>query len=168
MQTSSKFTIVAAFGLALFLTLSCKDDGKQAKTKDIRKCSDDFSSETQFCFKGEIYEKCGKEGTGIEYNPETQFCACKESAVCDSMIVDKCGGKEYNPETESCSDGKIYAVCGDKVYNPSEEDCCYGTIYNPSTQFCSNVLFDKADKCGGKEYNIETQFCDNGEVKNSQ
>ncbi len=168
MQTSSKLILMVALGLALSLTLSCKDDAKQAKVQDAGKCNDDFSSETQFCYKGKIYEKCGKEGASIEYNPETQFCVCKESVACDSMVLDKCGEKEYNPEIESCLDGKIQSICGEKTYNPPEEDCCYGTIYNPSTQFCSSVSFDKVDKCGGKEYNIETQFCDNGVVKNSQ
>ncbi|MCL1956458.1 MAG: hypothetical protein FWF63_03965 [Fibromonadales bacterium] len=153
-STFTKLTIAATLGLALALTLSCKKDSKQAA-----ECDEGFSSETQFCFKSKIYERCGREG--IEYNPETQFCGYDK-------IHDKCGGKEYNSETESCSDGKISAVCGEKTYNPSEEDCCYGTIYNPSTHFCSDISFDSVDKCGGKEYNLETQICDNGEVKNSQ
>jgi len=161
--TFAKLTTSAALGFALFLTFSCKEEGKPAT-----ECKE-LNSETQFCFKSKVYEKCGEEETGVEYNPETQFCACRKPvAGCDSTILDKCGGKEYNPETESCSDGEIYSICGEKTYKPLEEDCCYGTIYNPSEQFCSDILFDSVDKCGGKEYNTEKQFCDNGEVKNSQ
>jgi len=162
--TFTKLIVTAALGLTLFLMLSCKEEAKQAVTE----CKEGFSSDTQFCFKGKIYDKCGNEGIGIEYNPETQFCVCGTATGCDSMIWDKCNGKEYNPEIESCSNGEISSVCGEKNYNPSEEDCCYGTIYNPSTHFCSDISFDSVDLCGGKKYNIETQFCDNGEVKNSQ
>ncbi|MDR2593402.1 MAG: hypothetical protein LBC87_01340 [Fibromonadaceae bacterium] len=163
--TIAKITIVATLGLALSLMFSCKEKDKQAANIECK----ELNPETQFCFKDKVYEKCGEEGTGVEYNPETQFCVCEGSAArCNYMILDKCGGKEYNTEVENCLEGEIYSICGDKNYKPSEEDCCYGTIYNSSKQFCSDISFDVADLCGGKKYNIETQFCDNGEVKNSQ
>jgi hypothetical protein len=166
--TFAKLTTAAAIGLALSLTLSCKEDGKEGK-QATAECKE-VNAETQFCFKGKVYERCGEEGAiGVEYNPETQFCVCEGSAArCNYKLLEKCAGKEYNIETESCSDGQIYSICGEKNYKPSEEDCCYGTIYNPSKQFCSDISFDVVDKCGGKEYNLDTQFCDNGVVKKSQ
>jgi len=167
-STFIKLTTAATLGLALSLTLSCKEEGKQEGKQDTAECKE-VNPESQFCFKGKVYEKCGEEGISGEYDPETQFCVCEGSAArCNYMILDKCGGKEYNAETESCLEGQIYSVCGDKNYKPSEEDCCYGTIYNQSKQFCSDVSFDVVDLCGGKKYNLETQTCDNGAVKNSQ
>jgi len=121
-------------------------------------CEEEFDPFTQFCFGGNVYDRCG----GEEYNPNTRFCF-------ENKFYLKCNGlewPEYNPLLQFCSDGELYLRCNGMERDPKNEFCfdgktvvpkCAGENFNPDEQFClENTLIRK---CGGNEYLPSEQFC---------
>lgn len=115
------------------------------------KCNgEEFFIYTQFCYKGEVYFKCGEDGDYKTYNPETEFCSNY-----DNEVLELCGGREYDVETQFCYKDSIYNGCGDDGFD----------FYNPKTQFCSDM--DRVeDLCNGKKFSpMNNELCDNGVIK---
>ncbi len=100
----------------------------------------------QFCYKNEIYSKCGdSNGNGKhEYNPDTHFCL-------NNSAIAKCGGNEYNHPDEVCNGGIVGKLCGGTWFSLATHFCLSGTTPTPL--------------CGGEEY-TGSQFCRGGAVYN--
>jgi uncharacterized protein (TIGR02145 family) len=136
-----------------------------------------YDQEQYFCHKDKLVERCGfclatgynaGFSAGVEYDPETQFCALESEndGGCDSYgIFDKCGGKVYDQDYQFCHKNSVIDNCNANAYDMHPDGPGYRTgKYNPEKEFCHN---DKlvAEKCGGKTYNAETQLCDGGKIK---
>lgn len=119
--------------------------------------------ETQFCFEGKTYDKCG----GSEYDAQNYKCE-------SNVLKAQCGSGYYDVSTEFCSVGEVYPKCGGNVYDPATQKCegnilkaqcgSGGFFYSVATEFCSgNNVYSK---CGGQiEYDPSIQVCDAGSIK---
>jgi len=129
-------------------------------------CAQEVDPLTQFCWGGEIYERCGNE----EYDPSTRFCFQNKFYLkCNGLKYeenDPNSYNSYNPLLQFCSDGELYLRCNGKERDPSDEFCfdsktvfpkCDGEIFNPDEQFC--LEGELIDKCGGDEYLPTEEFC---------
>jgi uncharacterized protein (TIGR02145 family) len=119
---------------------------------------EEYYPETQFCYNGEIIDKCG----GEEYDPEEFFCssrevsaACCNNGVCQSCYVNsiylerKCAGEAYDLANHLCL---LNLPNGDLLANR-----CGTYIYNPASQRCANDAVET--KCGNDWYDYSKQFC---------
>jgi len=123
-----KTTILAGFGLALSLTVSCNEPKCGGK---------EYNPETQFCKDNAAIDRCG----GAEYDPAKQFCY-------SDNVHPKCGEATYNPMAEFCDtrESKLYGLVtigtqtwmtknlnakGGKCYNDNTANCVkYGMLYD--------------------------------------
>jgi uncharacterized protein (TIGR02145 family) len=150
----------------------CRYDGASPSSSDchiMELCDSNEFKDYQFCFKGEIYDKCDYQ----VYNPKTQSCCGindGSAAVYDiktefcggdifsgyGAVYNKCEGKEYNYETHFCEDNRIQEYkCSDRKYNFAKKFCHENKIYD---RCFSGDVFDEG------EYNPETQRCKDGEI----
>jgi len=136
-----------------------------------------LNPETQFCFNGKAYDKCG----GAEYNPTNQQCVngalktkcagsetfynpASEFCFKDTVYA-KCGGGIYNPDTQKCTNSAVRTKCGNNYFSQASEFCfkdtvytkCDGGIYNPDSQTCASGAL--STKCGNEYFSQVSEFC---------
>ena len=108
---------------------------------------------TEFCFSGEIYQKCG----GEDYDPTAQFCH-------DRNLHDRCGGNIYDPVMNFCAVNVIHPKCAGETFDPTVEGCihnselwrrCGRNFFDDAIEFChnGNMVFRK---CANPNFNYNT------------
>lgn len=117
-----------------------------------------YNSETQFCYKEALHNKCG----GQQYNPDIQICS-------SNKVLDKCGDLSYDQNTHFCNytDKKVYAKCAGQQYSPEMQVCkdnkvqfkysCDGQPYSPQMQFCDGNTIKMCDTTKLQERNLKIQ-----------
>ena len=141
-----------------------------------------LNPETEFCFGGQAYPKCGvgeydptvnkcengvlksKCGVGDKfYDPAAEFCA-------GDTVYSKCLGEEYDPASQKCESNVLKSQCGNDYYDTTAAFCvgdtvyskCGGYTYDPAAATCENNVLK--GKCGGIDYNPATENCSGGVI----
>ena len=141
-----------------------------------------LNPETEFCFGGQAYPKCGvgeydptvnkcengvlksKCGVGDKfYDPAAEFCA-------GDTVYSKCVGEEYDPASQKCESNVLKSQCGNDYYDTTAAFCvgdtvyskCGGYTYDPAAATCENNVLK--GKCGGIDYNPATENCSGGVI----
>lgn len=118
-----------------YITMTCGENSFESK--NLRCEGERYNQDTHFCFKNQLYQKCGKS---IFY-PDSQFCR-------DYEVREICNGQEFKISTHFCVDNQVLELCN-------------GSKYDPKTQYCSNSrIFDINAFCGGVGYDSTERFCD--------
>ena len=118
-----------------YITMTCGENSFESK--NLRCEGERYNQDTHFCFKNQLYQKCGKS---IFY-PDSQFCR-------DNQLYEICNGQEFKISTHFCADTQVLELC-------------YKSTYDPKTQYCSNnQVFEKNAICGGVGYDSTEWFCD--------
>jgi uncharacterized protein (TIGR02145 family) len=120
------FSIAAA----LWFFLGCADiPDELVENAKEDKCDSVFNSETHFCYRGEVHNRCN----GMRYNPTTHIC---QGTVANPA---RCSDVQYNPLEQRCQGSVVETQCGATGW------------YNVVNQRCENNVVET--KCGTAWYN---------------
>jgi len=154
------------------------------KAGDYRYCrgtkgsSDLTDIESQFCYDGKVYDRCGGTtfATSKVYNPVDSVCV--DGAL---VPVEKCGSEPLDKDKQFCVDGKAYdkaLYCDNTLSYPTKdyicvaegsgysevalskaeyEECADGIYAEKKDEFCQDG--DVYELCDGNSYDATTYFC---------